>query len=84
MEADTVEATPSEIERNLRHRSDLLPGNRPTPVHPPNYCDLMELEAQAFAVGVPGNPREPPGMLAPGVYGPYAVLQSHADACCSS
>eukprot|EP00959_Pyramimonas_sp_CCMP1952_P423893 8879344-Pyramimonas_sp.AAC.1 len=36
----------------------------------------MELEAQAFTVGVPGNPHEPPGMLAPGEYGPRAVLQT--------
>eukprot|EP00959_Pyramimonas_sp_CCMP1952_P443049 9275227-Pyramimonas_sp.AAC.1 len=76
MEAVTVEATPSEVENNLRHQSDLLLGNGPTPVYPPNYCELMELEAQAFAVGVPGNPREPPGMLAPGVYGPYTALQT--------
>eukprot|EP00959_Pyramimonas_sp_CCMP1952_P461715 9482061-Pyramimonas_sp.AAC.1 len=36
----------------------------------------MELEAQAFTVGVPDNPREPPGMLAPGQYGPCTALQT--------
>eukprot|EP00959_Pyramimonas_sp_CCMP1952_P128741 2692364-Pyramimonas_sp.AAC.1 len=51
-------------------------GNRPTPVYPPNYCELLELEAQAFTVGVLGNPREPPGMLAPGECGPCTVLQT--------
>eukprot|EP00959_Pyramimonas_sp_CCMP1952_P412623 8646478-Pyramimonas_sp.AAC.1 len=66
----TVGASPSEIECNLRRQSDPLPGDRPTPVHPPSNCELMELGAQAFTVGVPGNPHEPPGMLAPGEYGP--------------
>eukprot|EP00959_Pyramimonas_sp_CCMP1952_P402369 8432013-Pyramimonas_sp.AAC.1 len=66
----TVEASPSEVEHNLRLQSDRMPGNRPTPVYPPNYCELMELKAHAFTVGVPGNPHEPPGMLAPGEYGP--------------
>eukprot|EP00959_Pyramimonas_sp_CCMP1952_P239620 5007650-Pyramimonas_sp.AAC.1 len=68
----TVEASPSEVDRNLRRRPDLMPGNRPTPVYHPNYGDLMESEAQAFSVGVPGNPHVPPGMLAPGEYGPCA------------
>eukprot|EP00959_Pyramimonas_sp_CCMP1952_P171708 3588179-Pyramimonas_sp.AAC.1 len=54
-----------------------MPRNRPTPVHPPNYGELMDLEAQAYTVGVPGNPHEPPGMLAPGEYGPCTVLQTH-------
>eukprot|EP00959_Pyramimonas_sp_CCMP1952_P164026 3429327-Pyramimonas_sp.AAC.1 len=36
----------------------------------------MELEAQAFTVGVPGTPHVPPGMLAPGEYGPHAILQT--------
>eukprot|EP00959_Pyramimonas_sp_CCMP1952_P003123 64614-Pyramimonas_sp.AAC.1 len=36
----------------------------------------MELEAQAFTVGAPGNPREPPGTLAPGECGPCTVLQT--------
>eukprot|EP00959_Pyramimonas_sp_CCMP1952_P003124 64615-Pyramimonas_sp.AAC.1 len=36
----------------------------------------MELEAQAFTVGAPGNPHEPPGMLTPGEYGPYTALQT--------
>eukprot|EP00959_Pyramimonas_sp_CCMP1952_P446294 9344208-Pyramimonas_sp.AAC.2 len=53
-----------------------MPGNRPTPVYPPNYCELMELGAEAFTVGAPGNTHEPPGMLAPGEYGPCPALQT--------
>eukprot|EP00959_Pyramimonas_sp_CCMP1952_P210540 4405894-Pyramimonas_sp.AAC.1 len=62
----TVEASPSEVEYNLRHQPDIMPGNRPTPVYPPNYAGLMELKSQAFTTGVPGNPYVPPGSLAPG------------------
>eukprot|EP00959_Pyramimonas_sp_CCMP1952_P164374 3436236-Pyramimonas_sp.AAC.1 len=65
-EEATVEASPSEVEHNLRRQPDLMPGKRPTPVYPPNYGDTMELEAQEFTVGVPGSPHAPPGMLAPG------------------
>eukprot|EP00959_Pyramimonas_sp_CCMP1952_P436138 9133004-Pyramimonas_sp.AAC.1 len=72
----TVEASSSEVEYILRQQSDPMPGKRPTPVYPPNYCELMKLEAQVLAVGVPGNPHEPPGMLAPGEYGPYTVPQT--------
>eukprot|EP00959_Pyramimonas_sp_CCMP1952_P034285 718542-Pyramimonas_sp.AAC.1 len=36
----------------------------------------MELEAQAFTVGVPDNTHEPLGMLAPGECGPYTELQT--------
>eukprot|EP00959_Pyramimonas_sp_CCMP1952_P070872 1480261-Pyramimonas_sp.AAC.1 len=36
----------------------------------------MELEAQAFTVGLPGNPHVPPGMFAPGEYGPRTILQT--------
>eukprot|EP00959_Pyramimonas_sp_CCMP1952_P373756 7827501-Pyramimonas_sp.AAC.1 len=36
----------------------------------------MELESQAFTVGMPGNPYVPPGTLAPGEYGPLAILQT--------
>eukprot|EP00959_Pyramimonas_sp_CCMP1952_P149381 3125768-Pyramimonas_sp.AAC.1 len=72
----TLEASPSEVYHNLRHQPDLMPGNRPAPVYPPNYGDLMEVESQAFTVGVPRNPYVPPGVLAPGEYGPHATLQT--------
>eukprot|EP00959_Pyramimonas_sp_CCMP1952_P331713 6945854-Pyramimonas_sp.AAC.1 len=36
----------------------------------------MELDAQAFTVGVPGSPHEPPSTLASGEYGPCTVLQT--------
>eukprot|EP00959_Pyramimonas_sp_CCMP1952_P354959 7435527-Pyramimonas_sp.AAC.1 len=53
-----------------------MPGNRPTPVYPPNYAVLMELESQAFVTGVPGDLFIPPGSLAPGEYGPRTLLQT--------
>eukprot|EP00959_Pyramimonas_sp_CCMP1952_P111219 2326564-Pyramimonas_sp.AAC.1 len=65
-EDDIVQASPSEVDRNLQPQPDLMPGNRPTSVYPPNYADLMELESQASVTGVPGDPFIPPGSLAPG------------------
>eukprot|EP00959_Pyramimonas_sp_CCMP1952_P077900 1628191-Pyramimonas_sp.AAC.1 len=75
-EDDTVQASPSEVDRNLQPRPDLMPGNGPAPFYRPNYADLMGLESQAFVTGVPGDPFIPPGSLAPGECGPRALLQT--------
>eukprot|EP00959_Pyramimonas_sp_CCMP1952_P133216 2785093-Pyramimonas_sp.AAC.1 len=65
-EDDTVQASPSEVHRNLQPQPDLMPGNRPTPTYPLNYADLTDMESQAFVAGGPGGPFIPPGSLAPG------------------
>eukprot|EP00959_Pyramimonas_sp_CCMP1952_P122058 2551509-Pyramimonas_sp.AAC.1 len=36
----------------------------------------MEMESQAFVMGVPGDPFIPPGSLAPGEYGPRTLLHT--------
>eukprot|EP00959_Pyramimonas_sp_CCMP1952_P024081 505182-Pyramimonas_sp.AAC.1 len=59
-----VEASPSEVDRNLQPQPDLMPVNRPT--YPRNRAELIEMESQAFVAGVPGDQFIPPGSLAPG------------------
>eukprot|EP00959_Pyramimonas_sp_CCMP1952_P005703 119445-Pyramimonas_sp.AAC.1 len=49
-EDTTVEASPSEVERNLEPPPEIPPGNRPSLMgeYPQTTEDLIEMECQAF------------------------------------